>query len=150
MEIRERKNGMQEKYFKIYLTSSLRIPGCVINNSMFISNNKLCLQEPKAPVFLLTKQRSLTDRQQVCFKGKTKSGKVMQFHTKIMILTVSISLISRKVMMHCSSVWLKTSDLRKTDQQLLVLYIKHFFIGDPLKQKKHISLIKLHTLSDHL
>lgn len=83
MEIQQRKNGMQEKYFTIYLISSLIIPVYVINNSMLISNNKLCLQEPRAPVFLLTKQRSLTDRQQVCFKDKSKSGKVMQFHTKI-------------------------------------------------------------------
>ena len=77
MEIQQRKNGMQEKYFTIYLISSLIIPVYVINNSMLISNNKLCLQEPRAPIFLLTKQRSLTDRQQVCFKDKSKSGKVM-------------------------------------------------------------------------
>lgn len=83
MEVQQRKNGKQEKYFRIYLISSLRIPGYVINNSMLISNKKLCLQEPRAPVFLLTKQRSLTDRQQVCLKDKTKSGKVMQFHTNI-------------------------------------------------------------------
>ena len=43
MEVQQRKNGKQEKYFTIYLSDSLRIHVYEINNSMLISKKKLWL-----------------------------------------------------------------------------------------------------------